>query len=264
MAPEGIFEKPESVQAEVHLNEMAMNRWIRTLTFLVLTAAMMPPDTVRADSIFKYTDDSGRTHYVDDLSKIPEKYRKEEARPHALPTIMRENGQAREAFVQATRSPDDAGQFAPLEEYSPQEEPDDSPGVFSAEEERMLRETGWDDEALSGVAFLRKSKPFLFAAILLVLVNLIAYGVVLSKGGLPGLAVIVPIYNFVLLSRLGGFSGWWILWCLLPGVGSIIWSATVHYGIATSFDKSTGFAIFTAIFPFIGIPILMFTADNLA
>lgn len=219
---------------------------------------------VQADSIFKYTDESGRVHYVDDPSKIPEKYQKGEARPHALPTIMRENGQTREALEPA-RSLEQPEPYVPLEEVSPQEEYEShSPSPISQEEEQMLRKQGYDNQALLGLAAWRVFKPYVIGILIYSVFLIIAYAVLLNRGGLPGIAVIVPIYNMVLVSRLGGFSGWWILWCLVPGIGSIIWSATVHYGIATRFDKGTGFAIFTAIFPFLGIPILMFTADNQA
>ena len=105
------------------------------------------------------------------------------------------------------------------------------------------------------------ARGLIVAAVVLMLINLVSYWVLLEKGGMPGWGSIVPIYNVVLLSRLGGFSGWWVLWFLLPGIGGIIWSLTVQYSIPKNFGKGELFSIGTALLPFIFIPILAFTAE---
>ena len=93
------------------------------------------------------------------------------------------------------------------------------------------------------------------------LVNLIAFWILLERGGHPGFGIIIPIYNVVLLSRLAGFSGWWALALFVPVVGPLIWGVTVHYNIAKHFDRSSLFALGAVFLPFIFFPIMAFSRE---
>jgi hypothetical protein len=62
------------------------------------------------------------------------------------------------------------------------------------------------------------------------------------KAGQPGWAVFVPIYNTIVLLKIAGRPGWWLLLALIPFVN--IWMIfRVSIDIAHSFEKSTGFGI---------------------
>jgi hypothetical protein len=80
---------------------------------------------------------------------------------------------------------------------------------------------------------------------------------VFQKAGEPGWAVIVPIYNFVVLLRIAGRPLWWILLYFIPVV-SLIPSIMVPIDIAKRFGKGTGFGIGLLFLPFIFYPILGF------
>ena len=78
-----------------------------------------------------------------------------------------------------------------------------------------------------------------------------------EKAGQPGWAAIVPIYNIVVLCRIAGKSGWWVLLFLIPIVNIIV-AIMVHFGIAKNFGKGGLFAIGLILLGFIFFPILGF------
>lgn len=76
----------------------------------------------------------------------------------------------------------------------------------------------------------------------LVVVFIAALWRVFTKAGEPGWAAIVPIYNYVVLSKIGGNPGWWFLiWFLI-----VPWFMTC-IGIARNFGKGTGFGVGLAL-----------------
>lgn len=207
--------------------------------------------------VYKYVDREGLSHYVDDPLKIPEEYRKKEQQPHDLPGIIRETtrrGSPQEAAPPSLPSKAEVAEAL--------EDIDLSRFSFTPEQTEVsdVREQP-DKGAEKILSFLRtgQGKALLAFAAVIVLVQFVSLWVLLSRAQLPALGLIVPIYNFVLLSRLGGFSGWWILWGFVPFVGGMIWALTVHFGIAKSFGKSNSFALGAALLPFVFIPILAFS-----
>jgi len=76
---------------------------------------------------------------------------------------------------------------------------------------------------------------------------------VFTKAGEPGWAAIVPIYNYVVLDRVAGRPGWWLLlWILLGPIAYIV----ISFDIAKRFGKGAGFAIGLIILPFVFWPML--------
>ena len=73
----------------------------------------------------------------------------------------------------------------------------------------------------------------------------------IERAGQPGWAAIVPIYNMIVLCKVGGKPAWWflILWLVIP------WFL-VCIGIARNFGKGTGFGIGLAILGVIFFPVL--------
>jgi hypothetical protein len=80
---------------------------------------------------------------------------------------------------------------------------------------------------------------------------------VFEKAGQPGWAAIIPIYNFYIMTKIGGKPGIWTLWCCIPFVNYvfIIW---LYNMISKSFGKDEGFTAGLIFLGFIFWPILGF------
>jgi len=93
---------------------------------------------------------------------------------------------------------------------------------------------------------------------LAVLVLVIAGGwKVFSKAGQPGWAIIVPIYNVIVMLKVAGKPLWWILLMFIPFVNMIV-GILVMAALAKNFGKGAGFTVGLVLLPMIFIPILGF------
>ncbi len=72
---------------------------------------------------------------------------------------------------------------------------------------------------------------------------------VFTKAGQPGWAVLIPIYNFIVLLRIAGLPWYWVftpLVAIIPilgGIACLVWVVWVHHRISTRFGKGIGFTI---------------------
>jgi hypothetical protein len=80
---------------------------------------------------------------------------------------------------------------------------------------------------------------------------------VFTKGGEPGWAVLIPIYNFYVLLKVAGKPAWWLILMLIPLVGFVIWIMAMA-ALAGRFGKSGGFAVGLIFLPYIFYPVLGF------
>jgi hypothetical protein len=80
---------------------------------------------------------------------------------------------------------------------------------------------------------------------------------VFTKAGQPGWAAIIPIYNFYIMTKIGGKPGWWTILLLIPIVNYVflIW---IYNMISKSFGKDEGFTVGLVLLGFIFWPILGF------
>ncbi len=78
---------------------------------------------------------------------------------------------------------------------------------------------------------------------------------IFTKANQPGWAVIIPIYNLVVMLKIVGKPLWWIVLFLIPGVNAIA-GILVAISLAKSFGKSAGFGIGLAFLGFIFSPML--------
>lgn len=104
------------------------------------------------------------------------------------------------------------------------------------------------------------------------IIVLIAYWKILKKGGKPGWASLIPIYNVYELCKMVGVNPLWILIVFLSGflniipiIGSLVSLAAVIYfqvllnvSLARSFNKSDGYAAGLIFLPVIFYPMLGF------
>lgn len=78
---------------------------------------------------------------------------------------------------------------------------------------------------------------------------------VFTKAGRPGWAVLVPIYNLVVMLQIAGKPVWWVLLLLIPIVNIVV-AIMMYIAIAQAFGKGVGFGLGLAFLGLIFIPIL--------
>lgn len=81
---------------------------------------------------------------------------------------------------------------------------------------------------------------------------------IFAKNGKPGWYSLIPFLNNWTLFELVGVQGWW---CLVP-FANVVFMYIVSYKLAIKYGKSTGFAVITLLFPFVGYPIIAFGKGN--
>ena len=84
---------------------------------------------------------------------------------------------------------------------------------------------------------------------------------VFTKAGKPGWAILVPIYNLIVLLEIAGRPVWWFLLMLVPLVNIVI-AIIVGIDIAKAFGKGTGFGLGLTFLGFAFYPILGFGDAN--
>ncbi|MFA6402638.1 MAG: DUF5684 domain-containing protein [Salinivirgaceae bacterium] len=81
--------------------------------------------------------------------------------------------------------------------------------------------------------------------------------ILFKKAGQPGWAILIPIYNILVLLKIAGKAWWWIFLLMIPIV-NIVFLIMVYHGISRSFGKDVGFTIGLILLPIIFLPILAF------
>lgn len=109
---------------------------------------------------------------------------------------------------------------------------------------------------------------YVVGLLIAVVIILIAMGVVFTKAGEPGWAVIVPIYNLIVLARVGEKPAWMGLLCalspLIPFVGGFVClflMISISIGVAETFGKGVLFGLGLWLLPIIFYPILAFSGS---
>lgn len=78
-----------------------------------------------------------------------------------------------------------------------------------------------------------------------------------QKAGQPGWAVLVPIYNIIVLFRVAKSPGWWFLMFFVP-IANIIFAVKLTHNVSKNFGKDGGFTAGLIFLPWIFWPILGF------
>ncbi|MCP5106243.1 MAG: signal peptidase I [bacterium] len=91
----------------------------------------------------------------------------------------------------------------------------------------------------------------------IIIFMLISMWKVFEKAGQPGWAVIIPIYNIIVLLKIAKKELWWIILLFIPFVNIII-LILVYIAVAENFGKSQLFGLGLAFFGIIFFPILAF------
>lgn len=82
------------------------------------------------------------------------------------------------------------------------------------------------------------------------MITFIAQWMTLSKAGQPGWALLIPIYNLIVVSRMVWGSGGKIFLMLVP-IYNIYFAFKHNIAFANAFGKSNGFGVAMTFFPFL-------------
>jgi len=121
---------------------------------------------------------------------------------------------------------------------------------------------------------------FIIISVLISVLMIVAHWFVYTKAGQPGWAVLIPIYNFIVLLKIVGRPVWWIflvlqvilfevIFILNPGIlTGVLYGASaittiftciiIVNGLSKSFGKDAGFTVGLIFLGFIFYPILGF------
>ena len=78
-----------------------------------------------------------------------------------------------------------------------------------------------------------------------------------QKADKPGWAVLIPIYNIIVLLEIVGKPVWWLFLYLIPGVNIVI-AIIVYHELSKSFGKDAAFTVGIILLGIVFIPILGF------
>ena len=78
---------------------------------------------------------------------------------------------------------------------------------------------------------------------------------VFEKAGQPGWAILIPIYNGIIMCKIAKKPWWWLLLMCIPYVG-IVFSIWITNRTAKAFGKSEGFTLGLVLLAFVFWPVL--------
>jgi hypothetical protein len=89
----------------------------------------------------------------------------------------------------------------------------------------------------------------------IIILMIVSMWKIFTKAQKPGWAILIPIYNIIILLQIIGKPWWWLLLMLIPVVNIVfvIWMINL---LSKSFGHSVGFTIGLILLSFIFIPIL--------
>lgn len=93
----------------------------------------------------------------------------------------------------------------------------------------------------------------IFLPLIIGILMLVSMWKIFTKAGKPGWAILIPIYNIIIMLEIAGKPWWWLflVWILAPVFG--IWMLNL---MVLGFGKTSGFTVGCLFLPFIFIPIL--------
>jgi len=88
-------------------------------------------------------------------------------------------------------------------------------------------------------------------------VMIASWWVIFTKAGQPGWAILIPIYNIIVMLKVVNKPIWWLVLLLIPLVNFII-MIILMVELAKVFGKSGGFAVGLILLGIIFLPMLAF------
>ena len=97
--------------------------------------------------------------------------------------------------------------------------------------------------------------PLFIIGLAMAVLMIVSIWYVFVKAGEPGWAILIPIYNILIMIKVAGKPWWFILLMLIPIVNIVI-EIMVLFDLAKVFGKDTGFGFGLLFLSFIFLPIL--------
>jgi hypothetical protein len=113
-------------------------------------------------------------------------------------------------------------------------------------------------------ALLAFGAIFMVFAAVIGIFMIVTYWILFNKAGQPGWAVLIPIYNILIMLKVAGKPWWWIfgfLLAIIPVVGQIliiVLLVLIYHSISVNFGKDAGFTVGLVLLPIVFFPILAF------
>lgn len=102
-------------------------------------------------------------------------------------------------------------------------------------------------------------RAFLLLFVVAWIALLVGVWKVFEKGGQPGWACLIPIYNLYCFIKIAKKEWWWLLLLLVPLVNIVV-AIALAISISKNFGKGAGFAAGLVLLPWIFYPVLGFGA----
>ena len=90
------------------------------------------------------------------------------------------------------------------------------------------------------------------------LIFLVSEWIIFTKAGKPGWAVIIPIYNIIVMLQIVDKPLWWIILLLIPGV-NVIFGIIIVYNLVIKFGQPGWHVILAMLFSIVYFPYLAFS-----
>jgi hypothetical protein len=93
---------------------------------------------------------------------------------------------------------------------------------------------------------------------------IVSWWIVFKKAGQPGWAILIPIFNFLVILRVAGKPWWWvfsILLAIIPIAGPILFLVVwilICNAISKNFGQGAGFTVGLVLLSIVFVPILAF------
>ncbi|KPL16018.1 MAG: hypothetical protein AMS26_06105 [Bacteroides sp. SM23_62] len=93
---------------------------------------------------------------------------------------------------------------------------------------------------------------------------IVSWWIVFKKAGQPGWAILIPIYNFLVILRVAGKPWWWVFAILLPIIPFVgpflllVAMIFIFHGISKNFGQGAGFTVGLVLLSVVFVPILAF------
>ena len=120
-----------------------------------------------------------------------------------------------------------------------------------------------DPEQLLGV-FKGMGAGMLVVWLAIMVFLIVSWWIVFKKAGQPGWAILIPIFNFLVILRIADKPWWWvfsILLAIIPIAGPILFLVVwilICNAISKSFGQGAGFTVGLVLLSVVFVPILAF------
>lgn len=91
----------------------------------------------------------------------------------------------------------------------------------------------------------------------LAIIMLVSWWKVFNKAGEHGWAILIPIYNIIVMLKVADKPLWFIVLFFIP-IANLVAAILVLAGISANFGRGTGTTIGLIFLPYIFVPILAF------